>query len=85
VSHEFIRPDAPVILHDTASGNEYIPVSAMLEHARREGFTGSELELIRRMEAIGAHWMRASAVNPADPRDSITVDMFRLPASRTTG
>jgi hypothetical protein len=80
MSHDFIRPAGPLILHDTSTGDEYIAVSAMLEYVRGQGFTGSEIELIRRMEAIGARWLRQTAVNPDDASASITVDLFRLPA-----
>lgn len=80
MGHEFIRPTPPLVLVSDR-GERYVPVAAVLDWVRREkGFTGTELELIRRMEAIGLQWMRHTAVNPDDPSESITVDMFRLPA-----
>jgi hypothetical protein len=78
--HEFIQPTGAIVLRDTDTGDRYIPVAAMLAYARRRGFTGTEPELIRHMKAIGAHWMRQTAVNPDDSAESITVDLFRLSA-----
>lgn len=81
MSHELIRPTGWSVLHDTDTGDEYVPVAAMLDFVHREKKRDiTERELIQRMESVGWEWMRQCAVNPDDPSDSITVDLFRVPA-----
>jgi hypothetical protein len=77
--HKFVTPTGPVVLHDSETGENFIPVAAMLASVRAHHPDITEPELIDRMAQVGWRWERQTARNP-DNGDTITMDMFRSPA-----